>query len=182
MIAEATTKAAKAAVVGKVLPSLTGPVMKATLVAKLAPSLLGHAPGPKKVAKAGAVAMVAKRAGSLERALAGASLAVGVGELVMPKLLDKMVGVRPTSQTVAFTRACGAREVAEGAAIIAAPRPAYGLWSRVAGDAMDLGVLGRSLADKENRRGRLAAATAVVAGMAALDVFAGLRANGTRRR
>src|SRR5690606_33581181 len=49
-------------------------------------------------------------------------------------------------------------------------------WSRVAGDVMDLAFLGGSFGRPGARPGRLAAATAAVAAVTALDVLASRRA------
>jgi uncharacterized membrane protein len=43
------------------------------------------------------------------------------------------------------------------------------LWARVAGDLMDLALLGAALTDKRNQRGRVAAALASVGGVTAAD-------------
>jgi uncharacterized membrane protein len=71
-------------------------------------------------------------------------------------------------------RGVGVRELAAAAAILPRSRPLPGVWSRVAGDGMDLALLGVALRSAANRR-RLAAATAAVAGIAALDAVGALR-------
>ena len=65
----------------------------------------------------------------------------------------------------------GLREIASGIGILTRQRPAGWVWSRVGGDAIDLALLGASLKMDNPQRGRLAAATAAVAGVTALDFF-----------
>jgi threonine dehydrogenase-like Zn-dependent dehydrogenase len=47
----------------------------------------------------------------------------------------------PSRKTELVVRALGAREIAHGIAILAAPRDARAVWSRVAGDVIDLFAL-----------------------------------------
>ena len=53
--------------------------------------------------------------------------------------------------------------------------PPLWLWARVAGDLMDLAMLGVAMGERGSRRGPLAAAAATVAGIAAVDVYAARR-------
>src|SRR5579875_2234715 len=64
-------------------------------------------------------------------------------------------------------RGLGVREIASGVGILARPRPAAWLWSRVVGDMMDLALLGLALNSSRTDRVRLAGATAAVAGVTA---------------
>jgi uncharacterized membrane protein len=75
-------------------------------------------------------------------------------------------------------RAIGVRELTAGAGILARDRPAGWMWSRVAGDLMDLALLGSALGDDGNERDRTAAATAAVLGVAALDAICATRLSG----
>ncbi|MGH8260406.1 MAG: SRPBCC family protein, partial [Steroidobacteraceae bacterium] len=78
-------------------------------------------------------------------------------------------------------RGLGMREVLSGAGILARPRPAAWLWSRVIGDMMDLSLLGLGLNSSRTNRTRLALATAAVAGVTALDVYASIEFTRARR-
>lgn len=81
-------------------------------------------------------------------------------------------------------RGLGLREIVSGLGILTRPRPSTWLWSRVVGDMMDLSLLGLALNSSRTDRVRLGAATAAVAGVTALDVYASLeftRARRTRR-
>ncbi|HWE04944.1 MAG TPA: hypothetical protein VG326_21230 [Tepidisphaeraceae bacterium] len=75
-------------------------------------------------------------------------------------------------------RALGMREAAAGITLLSqrriTPTLAAGLWSRVAGDAMDLALLAAG-APKSRKPSRFAAATLLVLGITALDVFYAFR-------
>jgi hypothetical protein len=96
------------------------------------------------------------------------SIALGVAELAAPHSVARFIGVAPTERTIATLRAYGAREVGAGMAILAQPDRAAWLWSRAAGDALDLATLA---AAPTTHRGRATFAAAAVIGVAALDVL-----------
>jgi uncharacterized membrane protein len=69
-------------------------------------------------------------------------------------------------------RAMGVREFGVGLAVLTEPRESRWMWGRVAGDALDLGLLGLACVDGRRReRARLMAAIAAVVGVTALDVL-----------
>ena len=70
------------------------------------------------------------------------SLALGVAEVAAPRAVARWSGVRDDDSTVALLRYLGAREIGHGLSILAQPDRARWLWSRVAGDALDLSVVG----------------------------------------
>jgi uncharacterized membrane protein len=117
--------------------------------------------------------------GGLDRALGVASFALGAPLLAAPGRMARAVGLDDTPGTRAVARGVGVRELAAGAGILATGRPTRGLWARVAGDGMDLALLGNGLRSRSNSL-RLAAALAAVLGIAAVDVLAASRAS--RRR
>ncbi|MET7707454.1 SRPBCC family protein [Micromonospora sp. NPDC005413] len=123
---------------------------------------------------------------ALPRALGWLSLALGAGALAEPGPLSRLTGVDDSPAAMAVIRSVGAREVAHAAALIAGRHPGGWVWTRVAGDAMDLTLLGRALTDRHGeRRRRLALATAVIAGITAVDLavaIASTRARRTRNR
>ncbi len=104
----------------------------------------------------------------LARGLGWLSIGIGLAEVLAPRSLGRLVGV---GDHAALLRALGLREIAAGAGALAGYDPAPAIWSRVAGDALDLSLLGLALASSENRRGRVAFATAAVAGVTALDAL-----------
>ena len=99
------------------------------------------------------------------------SIALGVAELTAPHSVARVIGVTPTDRAVTTLRSCGARELSHGLAILAQPDRATWLWSRVAGDALDLASLGGVMTAPDTNRGRALIATAAVLGIAALDVI-----------
>ena len=79
---------------------------------------------------------------------------------------------RRTTRTSATATSCGSWDSARsthGFAILSNQQPAKAVWSRVAGDALDLSLLGRTLANPKNDRGRTLFATANVLAVTALD-------------
>ena len=105
--------------------------------------------------------------GGLARALGYASFASAAAEVAAPGWLCARMGL--TDHT-GLLRALGARETAAGIGILAVDNPEPGVWSRVAGDAMDLALLGAAARETTRPRG-LAVAAALVAGITALDVW-----------
>ena len=99
------------------------------------------------------------------------SIALGIAELAAPHSVARMIGVTPTDRTVALLRGYGAREVGAGLAILAQPNNPAWLWSRVAGDAVDLASLGAAMREPSTDRGKTAFATASVLAVTALDVW-----------
>jgi uncharacterized membrane protein len=83
--------------------------------------------------------------------------------------------VDDTARARTLMRAVGARELGAGTGILGRPRPAGWLWARVAGDAMDLALLGAALGSRRNTQRRVLAAAAAVAGITALDLYASAR-------
>jgi uncharacterized membrane protein len=112
----------------------------------------------------------------LSKALGWFSIGLGLAQLTAPRQLANLIGIEnDDGGTVRLMRALGAREIASGVGILSQPRTPQWLWARVAGDVMDLALLGAAMRSDENQRGRILAATAAVAGVAALDAFAGAR-------
>ncbi|HEX5817912.1 MAG TPA: SRPBCC family protein [Gemmatimonadales bacterium] len=109
---------------------------------------------------------------TLAKGLGWFSVGLGVAQIVAPRRVARLIGVRPSDRTAYAMRAMGARELASGIGILAQARPTPWLWARVGGDVMDLALLGRNLDARRNGRGRLVAATAAVAAVTALDLLA----------
>ncbi|HOC17475.1 MAG TPA: SRPBCC family protein [Vicinamibacterales bacterium] len=113
--------------------------------------------------------------GRLADGLGWFSLALGGAEVAVPALVARNIGVPNTPENRLLLRVLGAREIASGLGILGRDRQAPWVWSRVAGDAMDLVLLGLALGSATSKRRQLGVATAAVAGVAALDVVAGKR-------
>lgn len=105
----------------------------------------------------------------LARGLGWFSLGLGLAEVLAPRELGRLIGVRG-DQTKLF-RMLGAREIASGIGILLQRQPAASMWSRVGGDAIDLALLGKAMSDPKADYGRLCAATTAVAAVTALDLF-----------
>src|SRR5579872_7315013 len=102
----------------------------------------------------------------LARGLGWFSIGLGMAELIAPGTIARLVGTRNHSSLI---RAYGLREIAAGVGILANPQPAGWLWSRVAGDLLDLVSLGNAIGSPENDRGKAAFGIASVAGVTILD-------------
>jgi uncharacterized membrane protein len=100
------------------------------------------------------------------------SVALGAAQLATPRRLSKLIGVRPSVGMSTLLRALGIRELASGIAVLLQPRRPVPLWARVAGDVVDLGLLGLAATSRRSKRGRVVGAMAAVAGAMALDVVA----------
>ena len=105
------------------------------------------------------------------------SIALGLGELFAGERLARALGMEDKTGVI---RAYGGRELANGAAILAQPRHPAWLWARVAGDGLDLATLAAGLGERRDRR-NVEVAMAMVAGVAALDVYAAQAASRGRR-
>jgi uncharacterized membrane protein len=68
-------------------------------------------------------------------------------------------------------RLMGLREIGHGIGILGQERPAGAVWSRVAGDILDLALLSTQLDSDNPKREKALAATFSVLGVAALDLF-----------
>lgn len=119
----------------------------------------------------GALAARPTAAAGLGMALGWLGVGLGVAALLMPRRMASASGLDGRTRTM---RAVGLRELATGAGILLRPHKPGWLWSRVAGDAMDLGLLayaGRR-SHSHARDQRLALASALVAGITVLDMLA----------
>jgi uncharacterized membrane protein len=105
----------------------------------------------------------------LARGLGWFSIGLGLAELLAPRGIGKISGVKGNT---ALIRLLGLREIAHGVAIFSqGKRPTEALWARVVGDGLDLACLGAAFASPDNSKGRLAFATANVLAVAALDLL-----------
>lgn len=113
----------------------------------------------------------------LSRFLSAFSLGLGTAQLAVPDRVNRLAGIRDDATARLWQRLVGVREVVAFAAIEAErPRPRRALWMRVAGDVKDLALLGHAWRHKRASAPRMAAALANVAGIAALDAYAAIRA------
>jgi hypothetical protein len=105
----------------------------------------------------------------LARGLGWFSIGLGLAELLAPRGIAKIAGAKGNTGLI---RLFGLREIASGIGIFAQRRkPVAAVWSRVAGDALDLAALGAAFASPKSHKGRVAFATANVLAVTALDVI-----------
>lgn len=106
----------------------------------------------------------------LAKGLGWYSVGLGLTELLAPRVIATISGV--SNEHTGLIRLYGLRELASGIAIFTQKTPTAGVWSRVAGDAIDLASLGMAFASPSAKRGRVAFATANVLAVTALDLIA----------
>ena len=107
----------------------------------------------------------------LDRAAQGlgvVSIALGVTEIAFPGAVGRAIGLEGRQ---GLLRAYGVREIAAGIGALQ-PNPAPAIWSRVAGDLLDIATLvqGQS-ADDDAKRRKTTTAMAVVGAITLLDIF-----------
>lgn len=105
----------------------------------------------------------------LAKGLGWFSVGLGLTELLAPNAIAKVSGV--SNKHTGLIRLYGLRELASGIGIFAQEKPTAAMWSRVAGDAIDLASLGAAFTSPDAKRGRIAFATANVLAVTALDLI-----------
>ena len=100
------------------------------------------------------------------------SIGLGLAQLLAPRAVGRAIGV---GDHPAIMRMVGVREIVTGLGILSERAPGAWAWARVAGDAIDLALLGAATSSPDADPRRIAAATAGVLGVAALDVYSGQR-------
>ena len=111
-----------------------------------------------------------ERAHAAARGLGWFSIGLGLAELLAPHALARATGMQRRSPTL--LRLCGLREIGAGIALLTAGDKRPWLWARVAGDALDLALVGAELDAGNPRRGHALAAVAGVTGATLLDLGA----------
>ena len=119
----------------------------------------------------------------LARALGWFSLGLGVPQLTMPGELNQFIGVVDDATARRWQRIVGAREVLAAAGLFSGRGHAGWLWARVAGDGMDIVLLGRTLIDGRSTSPlRTERALTAVVGITAVDLLAAVGATTRRSR
>jgi hypothetical protein len=111
----------------------------------------------------------------LAKALGWFSLALGIAELAAPGRITRALGMEGREGLV---RAYGLREIGSGLLSLS-PEKDMGLWSRVAGDGLDLATLVTAWRDDNPKRDNVGIALAMVLGVTLLDIIG---AQGTTAR
>jgi uncharacterized membrane protein len=115
----------------------------------------------------------------LAKGLGWFSIGLGLAEVIAPGGVARLIGVENRPGTRTLLRAYGIREMAAGVGILSLSQPTGWVWSRVAGDMLDLASLGSAMASGGTNRKRLTTATIAVAGVTALDVVCGQKLSRT---
>lgn len=113
---------------------------------------------------------------SLARILGWLSIGLGVAEVAAARQIARSLGMAGQEGLI---RLYGAREVGSGVLLITGS-PRTGATTRVVGDVLDLIALLPATRASNPRRAGAMVATAMVAGIAALDLFALSRASHQR--
>ncbi len=116
----------------------------------------------------------ASKTAALVKGLGAASLGLGLSEILAPGKIAALAGVDETARSRAVIRALGLRECGHGAALLAGPDTL--VWTRVAGDALDVAFLAAGVIRRgpgRRRRGIVTAAALTAIGGA--DLYAALR-------
>ena len=137
------------------------------------PSRAGAGPGgqafqaPQRADSAGASRF--RRADStVSRALGWLSLGLGIAAMFRSRSLGAAIGMESREGAL---KMMGTHELVSATGLLGSRNPTPWLWSRVAGDVMDLAMLGRASIQR-SRRNRALAALGVVAAVTAVDVGA----------
>jgi hypothetical protein len=123
-------------------------------------------PGDPKIISSGRSSM--SGSDRLAKGLGWFSLALGLVEMLAPRRLARVLGMRGHEPLL---QAYGAREIASGVVTLS-PDKEVGLWSRVAGDGVDLLTLLTALRRDNPKRENVGMAIAMVLGVTMLDIVA----------
>jgi hypothetical protein len=104
----------------------------------------------------------------LARKLGWFSIALGAVELLAPRSVEQVSGVRSPN----LLRVYGLREIVTGIGILNSKQPSRWMWARVAGDSVDLATLAVPLTSNSSRRRKQALGAAIaVAGVTVADML-----------
>jgi hypothetical protein len=106
--------------------------------------------------------------GRLAKGLGFFSIALGILELAAPRALCRAIGVDGHETVV---RAYGAREIANGIAILTTHDATPWVWGRVAGDGLDIATVLAGSRDGTSGKENTLLGLAVLVGVTALDVL-----------
>ena len=128
-------------------------------------SNIARSEGDPKVLRSGPSSLGASD--QLAKALGWFSLGLGLTELLAPGRITRALGMEGKEGVV---RAFGAREIGHGLLTLS-PDKQVGLWSRVAGDGLDIATLMGGLRGDNPKRDNVGIALAMVLGVTLLDVI-----------
>jgi hypothetical protein len=108
---------------------------------------------------------------TLYQGLGWFSILLGAAEVIRPGGLGRMLGM----ENARLLQAYGLREILAGLGILGARNPSTWLWSRVAGDVLDLATLASGLRHQNRQRGNVGVALAAVAAVTLIDIYCARR-------
>lgn len=111
----------------------------------------------------------------LADALGWGSSALGAPMTVAPRRFLRVIGVEDDRKAVAWTLAVGVREHVATLNIIANRQRRIGIWSRVAGDTMDLTLLAAAYRHKREDPTRLLGAMGIVGTLLLADLYTAIQ-------
>jgi hypothetical protein len=111
----------------------------------------------------------------LAKFLGAFSFGLGAAQLAAPERVNELIGLEDTERTRTIQRLAGVQEITAAQGIFSFSPPTPILWTRVVGDVLHLGLLGKALSGRRNDTDRLRRAIAAVAGITLLDVFVSAR-------
>jgi uncharacterized membrane protein len=112
----------------------------------------------------------------LANGLGWLSIGLGLAELLAPRRMARMVGVRDDRRVRRTLTLMGLRELASGVGLMASRRRSPWLWARFGGDLIDLAILRAWGSSRRNDQVRLGTALTAVAGITVLDALTARRA------
>ncbi|ATQ73586.1 cyclase/dehydrase [Massilia violaceinigra] len=112
----------------------------------------------------------AAREARLGIALGWLSIGLGLAGLMAPRFMARAAGMPDWPHVM---RVVGMRELVSGVGLLNRPHDQLWRWSRVMGDAMDLGIVGVAAIHPYANRRRLASTALALASVGALDLRAG---------
>ena len=127
-------------------------------------SNIARSPGDPKVISTGPSSFGASD--RMARNLGWFSLGLGALEILAPQRITRALGMEGQEKLV---RSYGFREVASGVLTLSAEKNA-GLWSRVAGDGLDIATLMANWRDDNPKKSNVAMGLMMVAGITLLDI------------
>lgn len=122
----------------------------------------------------------ANRAAILVKGLGVASVGLGLTEVLVPARVAVLAGVAPTRRSRAVIRALGLRECGHAAALLLGSEKL--VWTRVAGDVLDIAVLAVGVGRNPAGRKRGAISAIALTAIGGADLYAALRATRSEGR
>ncbi|MBX9932440.1 MAG: hypothetical protein K2Y56_13010 [Methylobacterium sp.] len=104
---------------------------------------------------------------SIAKGLGWFSLGLGLTELLAPRRITSALGMEGKE---ALVRAYGAREIGSGILSLSIDKK-LGLWSRVAGDGLDIATVMTALRPNNPKRDNVVIALALLLGITAIDLI-----------